>query len=623
MSKNTITIWDIKKNIRKTPKNNSLYNVLWNGYNKDNDPSTVSILKIIELNPLNNRRKYLEWSYRTNQRLNKCFKINKDFSFWSMSLYSEKCNFVKSPEINNAIKLIAFEDWIDSNKVENIILHTSNKSLLNTFDDWCNRNDINLTKHFYSERKSIKRNLKHILFNKLPYSLQSILWLFIYIKNRWSQKGIGLSKWKKSEAQITFVSYLVNLNYKKIKIGDYESHFWGDLPEKLKKLNYKVNWLHIWVESDNLKKSKDVIKSLNKVNEKSKDEQAHVTLDSFLSINLIFTILYKWIHIIIQSFAAQSVFFQNQNNKFNLNILQKEDWQKSIYGVEAIKNILFYELLNSAFESLEPQKLCCYLQENQGWEFGLISSWRQKQKGFLYGVPHFTIRFWDLRYFFDKRYFKKQGKGNNLRPDKILINGQIPRKQLIQGGYPKNDLINVEALRYNYISARSFKKQFKNKNTFKILIVGDIDINDTNQQLSDLSKALELIPLKISVSLKPHPATNINDIDINILKVSIVYDKLDHLFNQNNLILCSSNSSSAVEAYYLNLPLAIYLNQKTLNLSPLKNVFDASFYSSYSELEKIILKYYYSEHKSKPKNKINYFHLDEKIPSWLKLFKSL
>ena len=88
-------------------------------------------------------------------------------------------------------------------------------------------------------------------------------------------------------------------------------------------------------------------------------------------------------------------------------------------------------------------------------------------------------------------------------------------------------------------------------------------------------------------------------------------------------ILCSSNSSSAVEAYYLNLPLAIYLNQKTLNLSPLKNVFDASFYSSYSELKKIILKYYYSEHKSKPKNKINYFHLDEKIPSWLKLFKSL
>ena len=411
------------------------------------------------------------------------------------------------------------------------------------------------------------------------------------------------------------------MNYKKIQIGDYESHFWGDLPEKLKKLNYKVNWLHIWVESDNLKKSKDVIKSLNKVNEKSKDDQVHVTLDSFLNINLVFTALCKWIYIIIRSFKAKSFFFQNQNNQFNLNILQKEDWLKSIYGVEAIKNILFYELLNNAFESLQPQKSCCYLQENQGWEFGLIASWRQKQKGFLYGVPHFTIRFWDLRYFFDKKYFKKQVQGNNLRPDKILINGQIPGKQLIQGDYPKKDLINVEALRYNYISTRSFIKPKKNKTIFKILIVGDYDINDTNQQLRDLSKALELIPLKISVSFKPHPATNINDIQVNILKLSIVYDKLDQLFNKNNLILCNSNSSSSVEAYYFNLPLAIYLNQNTLNLSPFKNFLDESFYSSYAELKKIILKHYYAEHKLQ--NKINYFNLDKKIPSWLKLFKSL
>ena len=77
---------------------------MWNGYYKDNQPSTVSILQIIELNSLNYRRKYLEWTYQTNQKLNKFFKINKNFSFWSMSLYSEKCNFVKSPEINNAIK---------------------------------------------------------------------------------------------------------------------------------------------------------------------------------------------------------------------------------------------------------------------------------------------------------------------------------------------------------------------------------------------------------------------------------------------------------------------------------------------------------------------------------------
>lgn len=621
MSKNTITVWDIKNNIHKIPKNNSLYNILWNGYYKDKDLNTVSILHIIELNSLNYRKKYLEWVYHSNQKLNKFFKINKNFSFWSMSLYSEKCNFIKSPEINNAIKLIAFKDWIDSYNIDNIILHTSNKSLLNTFEDWCKRNDIKLTKYLVSNKNFNKRNIKHVLFNKLPKTLQSLLWLLLYLKNRWPQKGVGLSKWKKSDAQITFISYLVNLNYKKIKTGDFESHFWGNLPERLKTLNYKVNWLHIWVESDNLKKSKDVIETLNKVNQKAKDEQVHVTLDSFLNINLVFTSICKWLYIIIQSFRAKRIFFQNQHNQFNLNILQKEDWLKSIYGVEAIKNILFYELLNNAFESLPPQKSCCYLQENQGWEYGLISSWRQNQTGFLYGVPHFTIRFWDLRYYFDKNYFQNKNVENNLRPDKVLINGQIPRKQLIQADYPKEELINVEALRYNYMSDLYFKKPAKNNNNFKILIIGDYDINDTNHQLRDLSEILKLINLNVTVSFKPHPATNIDDIDVNSLKLLIVYEKLDKLFNENNLILCSSNSSSAIEAYYFNLPLAIYLNQKTLNLSPLKNIFDGSFYSTTSELKKIILKYYYSEHKLQ--NKINYFHLDKKIPSWLKLFKSL
>lgn len=621
MSKNTVTIWDIKKNIHKIPRNNSLYNVLWNGYYKEKSLNMVSILNIIEANSLNYRKIYLEWVYQKNQKLNKFFKINKNFSFWSMSLYSEKCNFIKSPEINNAIKLIAFQDWVDSKKIKSITLHTSNKSLLNTFDDWCKRNNIKLKKHYFKDKDFNKKDLKHLLFNKLPKTLQSILWFFLYIKNRWSQKGVGVRKWKNSSAQITFISYLVNLNYRKIIIGDYESHFWGDLPEQLKRSNYKVNWLHIWVESDNLNKSKDVIKSLNKVNHKAKDEQVHVTLDSFLSLNLILRVLCRWMYIVTQSLQAKNVFFQNQNNQFNLNILQKEDWLKSIYGVEAIKNILFYELLSNAFESLQHQKSCYYLQENQGWEFGLIASWREKQKGFLYGVPHFTIRFWDLRYFFDKKYFKKQAKGNNLRPDKVLINGRIPRKQLIQSGYPKEELINVEALRYNYMNDFPFTRLSKNKKSFKILIVGDYDINDTNQQIRDLSKTLALIPLKISVSFKPHPTTDINDIEVNVLKLSIVYAKLYELFNKNDLILCSSNSSSAIEAYYFNLPLAIYLNQNTLNLSPLKNIFDGFFYSSSSELKKIILKYYYSD--KKYENKINYFFLDKKIPSWLKLIKSL
>ena len=44
-------------------------------------------------------------------------EICPGFSFWSMSLLVEKCNFATSPQINNIIKLMAFKNWLSSDWV--------------------------------------------------------------------------------------------------------------------------------------------------------------------------------------------------------------------------------------------------------------------------------------------------------------------------------------------------------------------------------------------------------------------------------------------------------------------------------------------------------------------------
>ena len=634
MSKVSIIIWDIenKKKLEILQTKQSIL-IMWNGYDKDLSKNSLSILNLIEKNAHDYRKKYLNWVYSLNNikygntKLIDHFKIRPDFSFWSMTLFNEKCNFIKSPEINDSIKLIAFEEWKKDFYIDSIEAYSSNKYLLETLKDWCLKNNIIFKGHLHKITSFDKKvNLPKIIFKKLPKVFQSIIWLLLYLKNRWSQRGLGLNHWVNSKAKLTFVSYLVNLNYKKINKGDYESHFWGELPDTLKLNGINSNWLHLWTESDNLKTSKDVVNSINRINDKTDGTQIHLTIDSFISIKIIVKVILDWINVIIKSSQIKKAFFKNQGKGFNLSIIQKRDWFNSVYGVEAIKNILFYNLLDSAFKNIPTQTACLYLQENQGWEFGLISSWRQNQKTLLFGVPHFTIRFWDLRYFCDKENFKVKSFQSNCRPDKVLVNGPIAKKKLVDTEYPKDELIDVEALRYNYLNSLQDKNKKKKKKNSKgksntILIIGDYDVNVTNKQLYDLEKSLEKTKLKLNIFLKPHPASNVNDIILNKLKIDFIYDKLSNILHYVDFALCGSNSSAAVDVYHYGLPLAIHVNQNTLNLSPLKDIYNEAFYSNHYELKNIMLNNFYSL--SKKSNKVDFFNLNNNIPRWLSFFNSL
>ena len=75
--------------------------------------------------------------------------------------------------------------------------------------------------------------------------------------------------------------------------------------------------------------------------------------------------------------------------------------------------------------------------------------------GNLIGVPHSTVRFWDLCYFFDSRCFSAQMP----RPWQIAINGNLMNKSYIDSGYNQNELVNVETLRYLYLNTNDASKK--------------------------------------------------------------------------------------------------------------------------------------------------------------------
>ena len=607
--KQNLIIWDIEKEIFKNLYDDHSAIIMWNGYKENLNNNCYSILKQIQKKPFIFRKEYLDWVFSLNniryknKDLINYFVIRKKFSFWAMSLFNEKCNFIKSPEINDAIKLIALEDLCKNKNIKKIILYSLNQRLSDCIKEWCLKETIQFKVYILHGPQK-----RYDFINNLYKIIKSNLWFILHIFKRWSLRGHGIKDWINSKSEYTFISYLINFNENKLKQGNYESFFWGGLPKKMYSKKLNSNWLHIWDTGDYLKSPKDVKKNLKFLNLKNKNRQIHLTLDSFLTFTIVKDVLCTWFLIILKSLKVQNTFFKNNRDGFNLNLLQKNDWFNSFYGVEGIKNILFYYLLDSAFKNLNPQSNAFYLQENQSWEFGLIYAWREYQKGLLSGVQHFTIRFWDLRYFFAKQYFNPNMKKLYFRPDKILVNSEIHKNRLLETDYPKKEIIKVEALRYNHLDLKQNKINNSKNKKFSILVLGDYDEKINQQLFKVLEKAIENTNLNLKIFFKTHPASKkinyIKKLKINLIKVNS-----NKVFEKTNFVLCSSNSSAALDVLYYDLPLAIYLNQKTLNLSPLNNFFDTAFCSDYLELKEIILKSYYTN--KKESKKINYFNLDK------------
>ena len=619
--KDILIIWDKNEAIPEKIKKNNYFYVFWNGYEEFPQEKHSFILTEIKKNEFLYRNIYLNWIHSLNNIKKKnidlidFFKIREDFSFWSMSLFNEKCNFIKSPAINDSIKLIALEDLIKEIYIKKIIIYSSNKHLSDCIEDWCFKNCI-LFKSSYKKTKFIKNTTLLNIYN----FLKAIYWLVLYLYKRWSFRKKEVLKWKNSDRKITFISYLSNLNPKKLKKGNFESNFWGDLPKKLSSNNIRTNWLHIWDPNDQLKDTKEVINKLDQINCKN-NKQLHISLDSFLSLNIIKTSILDWFSIIIKSYIFESYFFENSREGFNLAIVQNRDWYETFHGYNGIKNILFFNLLGKAFSCLKQQKSSFYLQENQGWEFGLIAAWKYHQKVMVCGVPHFSIRFWDLRYFFDKNYFYRNIKNLFIRPDKLMINGEVQLKNMLEIGYPKNELIKVEALRYNYLLNEKIEKNHsKKQNFFNILILGDYD-NELNQKfLNILEKSLQGLKLCIKIFFKPHPTSFKFEL-ISSFKLTIVKSNLKSILKKTDFVLCGGNSSASLDVIYFGLPLAVLLDDISLNISPINNVTEEYFVKNEKELKSFINKILILK-KIKVK-KINYFYLDKNIPLWLKFVKKI
>jgi surface carbohydrate biosynthesis protein (TIGR04326 family) len=617
----TLLIWDSEAPLPGGDE----YKVLWQSYNIENLETEVSISQLIEDNADWLKSEYLALIYELGEakmgsdRVVDFLEISPDFSYWWMTLLTEKCNYSKSPQIGNVIKLIALNLWLKDKYYSAIKLVSDNVMLVDSMQILTKKLGIK----FDCQRLPIKNtdSLIRKVHDNLPNLFKVIIYLSSYLTDRWSLRGVGIDRWKSSIATTTFVSYFTNIDLDLLKQGRYKSEYWSELPDALEKKNIESNWLHIYVKSESIPTVSSAKRLVEKFNKVYQGKQNHLFLDSFLSVGVVRKAVFSWLVLAYKQRKVEKVL---KNHAGYFWPLLRDDFRSSLTGVTAIQNLLSLYLFKSAMMMLIVQKKGAYLQENQGWEFGFISAWSEFGHKSLVGVPHSTVRYWDLRYFFDPRSYIRRRALDLPLPDKVGVNGTVAKNTYINGGYPASGLVKLEALRYLQLgeSISSVSKKNKHKTTAAgvklVLVLGDYLPKNTVSQMELLQKASQFVKSKVKYIVKPHPMCPILIDNYPELDAIITNRAINQLIDDCVLAYTSSVTSAAVDVYCTGKPVVTILDPATLNISPLRNIQETSFVSTPKELADVINKVDWMS--STGTRSRDYFYLDYKLPKWSEFF---
>ena len=271
--------------------------------------------------------------------------------------------------------------------------------------------------------------------------------------------------------------------------------------------------------------------------------------------------------------------------------------------------------------SLSRQEKGYYLQENQGWELGFIHSWQSAGHGNgLVGFPHSTVRYWDLRYFFDSRSYERVGKYNLPLPDFVAMNGEMAKKMYLDAGYRKDKLLEVEALRYLHLADADYCESDSKSSEIKertVLVLGDYVKENTVRQMHLLQDADCFINDKIKYIVKPHPACPISEGDYPRLQMVVTNEPISRLLKKCSFVYTSNVTSAAVDAYCAGKRVITFLDPNILNLSPLRGSKGVDFVSSSKELASILNGV--PSHEKTDSQGRDYFYVDVGLQKWKKI----
>ena len=354
----------------------------------------------------------------------------------------------------------------------------------------------------------------------------------------------------------------------------------------------------------------------------SRPSVAHEILEARISAKQLSHIIPSYVRLQIASFRLRGV-----RNKFMLSESQinfwpifREEWNDSLRGTSAIRNLITFYGVAEKIKHLPQQKVCLYLMENQPWEMALIQAWRSYQSGKLVGVPHAAPKFWEMRRFVDPRSRIENGIGQFPQPDLVVSNSTIAKSDLLSNGVLLENILELEALAFQHIEpllVNNHSKIVVPNNPPKISVLGDFNAEITDQLLSIFEHGVD--SSKYQCVFKPHPMCPVNQNRLSEIGLELFTGEIASLLAETDIMIATSPTSAAVEGFCLGIQIILFHDGNELNMSPLKDAREVLFISSSNELrDAIAASVQHPANSHRP-----YFTLDDSLGRWSAFLRSL
>ena len=584
----------------------------WNDYGlKSTD---ISITRLLEKNSIKIRRSFKLYidNIGIKKKSNKItlldYLLLDDFSLWYSSILYEK-NFYKTSQIVNCLKLIALRDYIKENKVKKVILINFPNSCKIPLESLSKKLKFNFETHHIDNDSNIYSyiNIKNII----PYKIRALITLSkLYTKSlligKINNESIDHNRQKR---KIIVSTYFLNFSEKLLSRGTFHSDYWGDLIRKIHEWGFDIEWLHTFsTDNKNFRQNINRIRSIRKKNEK------HIFLEDNINLRLILKIFIRYLKITsnINRLPDTKFLLDDEKNNLYFHSLLKKEITDSFIGPNLIRNIMNYFLFKAYFKNKDAHRLL-YLHEGQGWEkifLHILNKFTSIKKT---GVIQSPVRFWDIKLF----DFPENKLNNTLPfPDKIALNTFSGISMMKQAGFPKKDLIGVRSLRKKKIDSK-----YKNNKNVQLIIFGSFQKSITDELVDTLNRFK--FRDKVKIMFRPHPGyqevPNIGNLSLN------TKDSFNRLVGKSDIIIVAGDSSIAVDAFFANKKMIIYLGQGNLNYSPLRNEKAVEFAKNKNDLLKkldyfIINFHNNSRKKFNYRRRVNNFYIkDDNFLNWKKI----
>lgn len=588
-----------------------------------------SVPRYLETHAERLRAKYLAFihdlgeSHIGGKRIVEHLDLGDGFSFWWMTQLSEKSPF-KSPQIYGCLRLMALEEILLEKKPSELTLDSSDRDLAQAVRRLCQNLRINFIWRV-GKRPKQKWSLRNV-YRALPQSMQGLISLR-HLVLRWPLRRLQKPQWFAGDNTIFLCSNFAHLDSVSCAQGSFYSYQWEGLPKYLRDSGKHANWIQHFLHRPSDVDAQTGLSWMRLFNRDARKQGCHTYLETYLSWSVVARALKNWIWLNAVSWRLRQI-----NRAFNLKgsavwlwPLLRSDWRASLNGPSAINNCLWVELFDAVLKDMPNQKIGLYIWENQGWESALLRAWRRHGHGKIIGVQHATVVFWHLNNFDDPRSLISTQRRAKPLPNYLAVNGPMAWKAFVKSGYPVERLVEVEALRFQYLTALGsgkltrpgddpasahFQAQSAPK---KVLILGDFTIKQTLKMLHCIEAASHLIDGEISLTLKSHPVCPIRKEDCRSLSFELTNRPLPEIMQNFDLAFSSNTTSAGLDASLAGLSVVVFLDDEDFNHSPLRGVGGIRFAGTAEELAHALQA---GKRNNFPPAAGDFFWLDLQLPRW-------